>query len=1195
MRVILAGLILAIVSTTSAAEPARLAVISGPAARTSGLADLLTAELSRADGVELVERDAIRAVADELVLAKALGAAAVADRRTLGTALKADTLVCLGDAPDDNSIRVVVCDTRTGARLGAVVVPAAGNAKSALAPAVVAFVNEVRGRFPGGVTAVVGLSPFACGNLTHEYDHLGRTYADLLADALTAARPGLAVLEVDEARAIAAEQNLAGGEVARFTPAVVDGEYTATRAADGAAVIKVRVRVTAGKGEPIVREQAGVPLADAGPFLRTDAASAVLTAVAGTGGPIPTDRQFALLVTRADRFAKVGAFATSARLREAAVLLKPSAHDQRAKLIDEYQRQTTAFDGNWFPARRRRDTSGNVDADAVARDARLAGPLAVDGRHALGHLEVLVRADAVTLHEALDMYDDIHRMFNRYTQAVGTEAAPTVIAGLCVALHDFVRHAAPKMLTLEDGNPNKASGHSSYARWEWNLIYTIVRRVDRFAYAENGPSGYDSRLTRAHLDDALELIAFLPNTPTYPDGRPVGTSIGELTRLVAIHRDKRDTDTRTNFTSEDAEYVLTALERSPQPNVAGYARLARTWKSWLNGGKTPFQLKVMAAAEEAWVAAHSNGRTSHSLRSHVEQVHREIGLAPTPDRRANVFPQMVTPPRPEFASHVRVNATVRKQSGEIVPFAKTDLALWYDPDVAGRIVRCGDRLDVCLSTASVMLHRTPGRLDEVLADPKAGFADVAWDGAFAWVASRTGGLWAFGPDGELAARVAPGDLPPADRGVLTCGLAPGRVLVVGSFGEHSRGWIAVVERSGGRTNVRLIHEAKRVWSASADAKASADDPAWAFVPVRLTPWPDGTVLIWRQFPTPGSMQTPAKLRMAEQMHVTPLRVDPAAGDVGVHRPPKHFRRPSYDLELPDEYLADGTAVIDGGLFAAAGKKLPNGRTVMRLCPTPDPFLHHGGDWYARSAGHPRRPGSWFRVDPATFRTDWLGHDPSVFNNAPVWASAHFGLVAVLKDDLFRVDVGKLPQTVDDAARGRAYRPQRPIGPTVTRTPGGGFVFACEEGQLIHRRSVQSDEMISYVTHGAYDPSPASTVIRTGVGELVRWPDIRADLGVTPALFERLKPLSSLAFKTPSSTVTRAMERFRAYESAGPADKLAAEQALRAALAEHTAAVRAAEAAVPDNVRALVTPTQYDGIVRLGHGVLYLGGGPGDRE
>ena len=475
--IVLAVGLMTIGSGSRASGPARLAIISGPAAQSSSLAELLTVELSTADGVELVERDAIQAVAGELALTKALGAAAVADRRNLGTALKADTLVCLDDAPDDNGVRVVVCDTRSGARLGAVVVPAAGKNTPAVAPVVAEYVNGVRGRFPNGVTAVIGLSSFACGNLTHEYDHLGRTYADLLADALTTARPGLAVLEIDEARAIAAEQNLAGGTMSRFTPAVVDGEYTVSRNDRDTAIVTLQAKVTAGKDEPTVSEKPGVPLADAGAFLRVDVATAVLSAVAGDGGPISTDRQFALLVARADRFARTGAFATSTRLREAAILLKPDAYDQRLKLIREYPQQIW-LDYNWHAARTWRRRPGSIDKTAIAREIRITRPWAVDGRHALGHLEALVRARHVSLKDALILYRTAEGMFGPYVRAAGGYEMDVYEANLA-ARRGFARHVLPKMIDLPMGDPIVGGRFVPYAHWEAALLAAALSVPDR--------------------------------------------------------------------------------------------------------------------------------------------------------------------------------------------------------------------------------------------------------------------------------------------------------------------------------------------------------------------------------------------------------------------------------------------------------------------------------------------------------------------------------------------------------------------------------------------------------------------------------------------------------------------------------------------------------------------------------------------
>jgi len=139
------------------------AVLSSKKVEESGLADLVTVGLARDPSMKRVDRDRLREAAKELAFGTMLGAEGSGQRRALGHILKADALVVLGDEPVDGRslVRLVVSDTRCGARLRTDYLLAEPGQTQALTRTIVARIAETRQRFSGGcwqVAACTGLS-----------------------------------------------------------------------------------------------------------------------------------------------------------------------------------------------------------------------------------------------------------------------------------------------------------------------------------------------------------------------------------------------------------------------------------------------------------------------------------------------------------------------------------------------------------------------------------------------------------------------------------------------------------------------------------------------------------------------------------------------------------------------------------------------------------------------------------------------------------------------------------------------------------------------------------------------------------------------------------------------------------------------------------------------------------------------------
>jgi hypothetical protein len=337
----------------------RLAILTAKPLRDRGYSDLLTARFSAAatDGLELVERDQLDAIFREFELSALLGGEAAASQRLkLGRLLGADTLLLLspiendaaaaGEAPVQNGIRLVLADTRTGARLTSDGFPDSGD-PDANVDRIVGVVGQALGRYPNGVEQIIGLSPFLSRCLTHAYDAYQTSCASWLAHVL-AQQPGVAVLEIDEARAIGEELRLTSPEGTgrleqRVVPVLVSGEFTATRQSlPGKSTEHFDVTVT-------MRRQADTEQVRRTrlthdqllEFLSIDLPAKVLRGVRGdaAAGGFDAETQFRWLVGEADRFARIGMWEQAIGLREAALLLRPDDADTRFRLIVEYRIQ----------------------------------------------------------------------------------------------------------------------------------------------------------------------------------------------------------------------------------------------------------------------------------------------------------------------------------------------------------------------------------------------------------------------------------------------------------------------------------------------------------------------------------------------------------------------------------------------------------------------------------------------------------------------------------------------------------------------------------------------------------------------------------------------------------------------------------------------------------------------------------------
>jgi hypothetical protein len=832
----------------AAAAPVRVAILGD---RASEVTDLLTARLSDAREVALVEREQLRAVADERMVAAALGDRA--GRERLGGLVAADVLVLVqvpaGEAPG----RAVVCDTRLGVTLNDVAMPR-GIGREKLVDAVAAEVLGTVRRFAGGVARVVAVTDFVSRDLTFDRAFLQSDYAEVLRAACREL-PGTALVSIEEARAIAQERAVSGvGQGDRPGPIFVEGEYRTTRdAATGAVTVALACVARDGQrtlarraAEPAIPlERAGAALleffrADLAPLLAGSARPEAGKAIAG----VDAAAQFRLLTERAGQFSELGEFRRAAQLREAALLLRPDADEQRVQLVREYTRRNRqpVEQGQW-PKGARQHADDPFWAGVVAQ-------VVSDWNRALQHCEYLIRNRRLSREEATDLtYNAIHSI-------TGVRMVPSPPLAACEAVKkEFLRNVFARVPGLEPADRKKLQGLSG-ALDAWHFMFeSALMRCDG--------NSFDS--------DDLDLIADLLLERTAADKMMPSYKLNFFLTDVpqAMGRER-------TYGFTEAQYLafLERLVKSDRPLVQVYGRYGKVcYRAWAKRERTPELLAeardVVAAAGRVGFSPQEHSYFMGQLRDQAFYIGREVeGPKPetAPRRPQQVSSAARATSRPavtmrigepaadaaaktaEAKSRVRLEPIELTLRSELHGEAKLTGQRWRAAGGWGGIGNyrpMGQGLDVFWASGAVLFMREKGRLEEVLAPPKdeaaakemkLSVSDVVTDGPHVFVATAYGnGIYVFDPTGKQLALVgAEQGLPPTGIiGPQLLPVSPGRVLATGSFGNERRGWIAFVDfddKDPAHAKVDVFHEGAKVWDYRRQDEAQNLDPAMCFEP-----------------------------------------------------------------------------------------------------------------------------------------------------------------------------------------------------------------------------------------------------------------------------------------------------------------------------------------------------------------------------
>jgi len=774
------------------------AILASDELRKSGLEDQVLAGLGTDKTITLVDREHIDLVVKEQALGVLSGGGDAASRRKAGAIAKADAMAIVypETANGEHFVRLVICETRAGARLLVDCIAYKADGPGQAAKAIVAAIEQTRRRFPLGVQRVYAVPAFVSRDLGHEYDHLQRGFASMLANALSSQR-GVAVVEIDEARQIAGEIAVTdGADIHRIVPLFIEGEYDLSRGVSSQEPsIRFGVKVT-GNGKPANVPVRTVKLSEMAAYLSRDLPVLLLGGEGRNDTPLTADQQAAALVARADVFARLGAWEHSTALREAALLLKDDPV-QRIKMIGEYCRVITA---GW---------RAGVGPEDEGHLIELRNRAALWGT-ALAHVEYVIRNRQASFDGAMGLTEGV--LHSASILRVSFNETVPIMERL---KNRFLREVWPLAMSLKFTKPYPRKGEQAAA---WT---SVLVKFALYNYETNN-------ISPATLDFlSLVLLEMFP-----ADQFPSPELVYHLGAFLKV-----------NETAAEASVLLDKLVRSDKPGLALLARMCRLNHQWLTRGNNP-DLNAFGTQANRLLADYKQAapklvprETTNHFTNILEQGIKDLDavVAYTTRISAGPAPKVVPTlpvryPTPLLVEPVDLQ--VKTLAGKIVPFKGQR---WRAPGGWGTLqsqLRCGD-VDVFWNNGAILVMREKGILEEIAVDEKVLFQDLRWDKECLWVGTRNDGIRVIDLTGRIVARIGARDgLPDADRGMKICPVAPGKAVVAGSLGEHKRLWVAMVQRNGDRGSVNVFHRATRVltvgedWSKVPPALDLAGEPRW---------------------------------------------------------------------------------------------------------------------------------------------------------------------------------------------------------------------------------------------------------------------------------------------------------------------------------------------------------------------------------
>ena len=1052
-------------ATSVAAEEVfrRWAILATPDIANFGVSDLLAAELSQRK-FDLVEREQLAAITKEIELSKLLSPEGSSQRLQIGKLAKADALVLLSLVEHDKKqfVKLIISDCRYGSRLRLDHFPFAADRVDKLAVEIAQAAAETRTKFARGVEQIVAVSPFLSKNLTHEFDHLQFGFAALLGDALSQ-QSGIAVLEIEEARAIGEELTRATSELQqRRVPLFVEAEFEVLPAeAPAAARVRFAIRALDGRSEREATSQTLDSLAKATSWLTESLPAKLFATTETTNRPqsLTVRQQHDRLVARAEMFSKVAAYSQASALREAALLLAPDDWEQRVFVLGDYSRQLNV---------RVYGTSSESWLSKVHRDPAFRGQLQAEFRTSLalqmGHAEKLFAANVLNPREALLVFE---RLWYAMNSVAGHDSLEL---GLVDPLSDYCWSCFEKIARSDDriregavhpsilaafGDPGSGGGKNrtatdQYDLWTGKVFEFIIGQMPLRSTVSNA-FRFDDRNTIRNLERFIEQTVSPDRLSAAVTMKLIRNGQGMVPYLISSNR----------IAKAKVIELLVRWRSDSRPLLSYYGRVGLIGLKSAGVIGDPVTQADLAELTEAEKFLAEWGRT------HRDQEY----LASVTAKQLS----MLRGPLTEAMAKGPVRAERRMPLSDLRgqdPYPR----LAFEP-IEGltatwtMLTKCREGLDLVWSWESVGIMTEPGQV-RVLWKPefdpqRQKFFDrdtiysAAWDGEHIWVASSRSGVRILALDGSLVGQLrarspdansaTDSELPPFEPSVLQSRgfvsfanmtplwiypLSAGRCFVAGRFGPDNRRWFGAIERQP--ADAAKPRSRSRETSVRTLTSSATSDPVWKFsqwhqatqqppraptdsddnLEVTFTPmfFVDYTEPMtqrrWLMFgrPVVGGIKSPGRKPLAFDVMTGQPTIYPhvvARGLIGSFCVPAVVQRGNIvspgQLEFTRSFPTETGDMRLETLFQQTPPTLPTEKrsSVASLSPQIRQQLIVDGDWLYG-------PGpTWRRIDTRTWKVETLTDSlvSARFDFESFSNSAHYGLVAWNQGDaLYRVHV-----------------------------------------------------------------------------------------------------------------------------------------------------------------------------------------------
>jgi hypothetical protein len=778
----------------------RWAIISDVPVTLEGVHDLVFAELANSD-LELVERSDLATLYDEKAV-QALASGQASERIQVGTFLQADGLIIMSKVspskPDVPATgKVTICECRQGVRLGSLNFDLN---KSALhATELTTAIIDVCKQFADGVQTVVGISPIACRNIQHDFDHLQRQYYDYLTSELLLS-PGVALLEFQEARSLLQDFNAGTDVSSRVIPAFVEADY---RVEDTTTPPTVQILVSITTGNAIEKIESGnLPLGEAGNWITHELADKILHHTKIEPRSLSLELQKETLIKRAEYFSSLGDRSHAIQCREALMLVEPLNVAQRLQLIEEIQRNTPLAQQ---PTPPKPPFAGPSRAN---RDERI-GEQTIRLLLVLDHFSFLVENKLIDRGLAIErlagmengMPHTISDGPNAMAEYLFASKATQKLLDTVIAVNRrFVLEVAPKIPTLP---LDRELTPEENIRELLKLQDSIMLRVHADVLLNGGTIASLEYLTKAVRQVVSEEL------PTSPIITSI-LNICENNYRLSVAPLKADP--KIPFQREEAIFgpplpefiqLLAQMRQSQHTHLQLYGQLISIEIGRLQGTDSPQSLlgKLDALILQAESRPFANitdiyGTYLDGVLRSAKRMRSELSPRPQPE-----------PPKPRIETTSLGRMKFEKLT---LDFASRGLG---SPNF--QWTNCDGRFDMLANSQRVALLTAQDHLETIIDKSMPGQNPIdqcRWDGKQFWLVLQGGGIEVYDTRGARRMQIdRESGLPAHDQDLQLFPIGTDRALAYGRHGADQRCWLAIIDTDPDATKatINVFFEARR--------------------------------------------------------------------------------------------------------------------------------------------------------------------------------------------------------------------------------------------------------------------------------------------------------------------------------------------------------------------------------------------------